>query len=162
MMITLEAPGLYTVHLGNEAALGDGLIEVYDVSRDLATRLTNVSCRFDMKANQVLILGTAIIGGTVPLLARNVGPGLALYVSDATVLLADPHLRAYGGQTEIGVNDNWEPEAGAFFGPVGAFPLADGSADSAIRVVAPPGGLTIQATGKGGSGVALVELYESP
>jgi hypothetical protein len=40
--------------------------------------------------------------------------------------------------------------------------LADGSKDAAIRVVLVPGGSSVHATGKGGGGVAIIEIYESP
>lgn len=156
------APGLYSVHLVNNAEVAEGLIEVYDLSRDLGTRLTNVSCRLNLGTNQLVILGTAIIGGSVPLLARNVGPELANYGLDPDSVLPNPHLLVYSGQTAIGVNEDWETDTGNYFGPVGAFPLTNGSADAAIRVVSPPGSLTIHATGNGGSGVTLIELYESP
>ena len=162
MMITLP-PGGYTVHLVNDGPVAEGLIEVYDVSRDLGTRLTNVSCRLSMNAGQTIILGTGLIGGPVGVLARNVGPGIAEYLPNPSAALPDPHLRVYSGQTDIGANDDWEAATGAHFGPVGAFGLAAGSKDAAIRVQFSPGGYTVHATGvAGSSGIALIELYESP
>jgi hypothetical protein len=68
----------------------------------------------------------------------------------------------YVGANEIANNDNWEAATGAYFGPAGAFPIASSSADAAIRVVPTPGSLTIHATGKGGAGIAIIEIYESP
>ena len=60
-------------------------------------------------------------------------------------------------------NDNWEDATGAYFGPTGAFTLTSGSKDAAMRVLLSPGGATFPATdASGGSGVALIELYESP
>jgi hypothetical protein len=162
LKITL-APGLYTVHLVNTGALADGLIEVYDISRDLGSRLTNVSCRLNMKAGETVILGTALIANPVPVLARAIGPGLAPYVGEPpSALLSDPFLRVYVGDTEIALNDDWETATGNYYGPAGAFPIASGSKDAAIRVTPTPGSLTIHATGKGGSGIAIIELYESP
>jgi hypothetical protein len=102
------APGLYTVHLVNTGTPAESLIEVYDLSRDLGTRLTNVSCRLNMVQNQVVILGTALVGGQVPVLVRNVGPELATYGIPAQDVLADPKLVVYQGNTEVAANDDWE------------------------------------------------------
>lgn len=162
MTITLP-PGLYTVHLVNDGPVAEGLIEVYDLSRDLGSRLTNVSCRLNLKSSQLVILGTGLIGGPVSVLARNVGPGLAQYLPNPSEVLSDPHLRVYSGGTEIAVNDDWELATRAYFGPTGAFDLTNGSKDAAIRVPFTPGGVTVHATGVAGStGIALIELYESP
>lgn len=156
------APGLYTVHLVNTAPVARGLIEVYDFSRDSGTRLTNVSCRLDMNAGENVILGTAVIANSRSVLARAVGPELATYGIPANQVLVDPNLRAFSGQTLIDENDDWELATRTYFAPTGAFDLQNGSKDAALRVVAPTGEFTIHATGKGGEGIALIEIYESP
>ncbi|HUG09429.1 MAG TPA: immunoglobulin domain-containing protein, partial [Opitutaceae bacterium] len=155
-------PGLYTVHLVNSAPVARGLIEVYDFSRDSGTRLTNVSCRLAMIPGETVILGTAVIANSRSMLARAVGPELVTYNIPADQVLVDPRLRAHSGLTVIGENDDWELATRAYFGPTGAFDLEDGSKDAALRVVAAPGEFTIHATGNGGGGVALIEIYESP
>ncbi|HUG12087.1 MAG TPA: carbohydrate binding domain-containing protein [Opitutaceae bacterium] len=154
-------PGGYTVHLVNPGPVGEGVIEVYDISRDLGTRLVNLSCRFQLNPGQNLIVGTALIGGDVPVLVRNVGPGLDPHVPLALVV-PDPEMRIFTGSAQINQNDDWEIATRAYFLPTGAFDLPDGSKDAALRMVLPPGGHTVHATGKGTGGVALVELYESP
>jgi hypothetical protein len=159
--VTLD-PGLYTVHLINSAPVARGLIEVYDFSRDSGTRLTNVSSRIAMNPGETVILGTAVIANSRAVLARAVGPQLAAFGIPSNQVLVDPSLRAHSGQTLIGQNDNWDLPTRDYFGPTGAFNLADGSKDSALRVVAPPGEFTIHATGKGGGGIALIEIYEAP
>lgn len=163
LVMTLPSGG-YTVHLVNDGPAAEGLIEVYDLSRDLGTRLKNLSSRFLLNPGQILIVGTALIGGDVPVVVRNVGPGLAPHVGDLNpaLLLADPHLRIFTNQTEINANDDWEIATRAFFNPVGAFDLSNGSKDAAVRQVLPPGGHTVHASGRGGGGIALVEIYESP
>jgi hypothetical protein len=160
LTVTLSSGG-YTVHLVNPGPVADGLIEVYDISRDIGTRLTNLSSRFQLNPGQNLIVGTALIGGNVPVLMRNIGPGLVPNVPLALVL-PDPEMRVFTGNTEITHNDDWEIATRAYFLPTGAFDLSDGSKDAAMRLVLPPGGHTVHATGKGAGGVALVELYDSP
>jgi hypothetical protein len=161
MTITLQ-PGLYTVHLVNDGPVAEGLIEVYDISRDLGTRLTNVSCRLDMQPGQIVILGTALIGSQVSVLARGVGPGIATYLQNPADALADPHLRLYRGDDVVALNDDWELATRAYFVSTGAFDLPNDSKDAALRVPFTPGGYTVHATGNGGGGIAIIELYESP
>ncbi|HEY5552595.1 MAG TPA: immunoglobulin domain-containing protein [Opitutaceae bacterium] len=160
--ITLSAGHGYTVHLVNDGPVAEGLIEVYDISRDLGSRLTNVSCRLNMNPNQLVILGTALIAGQTGGLVRNVGPGIAPYLPDPNSVLADPHLRVFSGPNEVAVNDDWELATRAYFVPTGAFDLPDGSKDAAARAMLTPGENTVHATGKGGGGIAIIEIYESP
>jgi hypothetical protein len=97
----------------------------------------------------------------VPVLVRIVGPGLDPHVP-LELVVPDPEMRMFTGNTQINHNDDWELATRAYFLPTGAFDLPDGSKDAALRHVLPPGGHTVHATGKGAGGVALVELYESP
>jgi hypothetical protein len=162
MAITLQ-PGTYTVHLVNDGPVGEGLIEAYDLSRDLGTRLTNVSCRLRLNAGQTVIMGTGLIGDPVHILARNIGPGILPYLNEPASVLPDPHLRIYSGSTQIGLNDDWETSTGDYFGSAGAFAIEAGSIDAALRVMFSEGGFTVHATdATGGSGIGIVELYESP
>jgi hypothetical protein len=115
-----------------------------------------------MAPGQLIILGTALIGGQVPVLARHVGPELGRPPYNIPGTLPDPDLRIYFGSAEVAYNDDWELATRAYFGPTGAFNLTDGSKDAAARVVLNPGGYTLHATGKGGEGIAIIEIYESP
>lgn len=160
MVVTLQAPGIFTVHLVNDGAPAEALIEVYDLSRELHTQLTNVSCRMTVQLGQTVILGTAQVGGSGPVLIRNVGPGLAAYRLDPYSLLNNPYLKVFSGSTVIAENDDWTAETGATFGEYGAFWLSDGSKDAAVLVNFQPGSYTVHALGnQGRGGVALVEIY---
>jgi hypothetical protein len=75
--------------------------------------------------------------------------------------LADPHLRIYRGDDVVDLNDDWEIATRAWFVPTGAFDLPNDSKDAALRVPFTPGGYTVHATGNGGGGIAIIELYES-
>jgi hypothetical protein len=115
-----------------------------------------------MDANQIVILGTVLLDGPIGALVRNVGPGIASYLPDPSAALPDPHLRVYSGQNEIAENDDWEMATRTHFVTTGAFDLPDGSKDAATRVVLTPGENTAHASGKGGEGIAIIEIYESP
>jgi len=140
------------------------LVEAYDVGAATTARLVNVSARNRVgTGDDILIAGFNISGaGSKQLLIRAVGPGLAAFVVTGT--LADPKLEIFNGagqkQTE---NDNWVATLVPTFRLVGAFDLAVGSRDAALVAVLPPGSYTVQVRGAdGGTGEALVEIYELP
>jgi len=107
-----------------------------------------------------------VIQGTTPktVLIRAVGPGLAAF--GVTGTLTNPRLRIYRGETLLHDNDDWSQaqnssQVASAAGSVGAFALTSGSRDSALLVTLPPGAYTAQVSGSdGGSGVAIVEVYE--
>ncbi len=158
MKVTLP-PGAYTIHLRNSGAPAEALVEVYDLSRDAGTQLSNLSCRLNVAAGQTVIVGAVLDGGSRPLLVRNVGPGLSQY--GVAPVLDNPRLGVFAGATTVAANDDWEAAVEPVFSAVGAFPLARGSRDAAVRLAATPGGYTIHASGAG-AGVALIELYAAP
>ncbi|MFO1451083.1 MAG: PQQ-dependent sugar dehydrogenase [Opitutaceae bacterium] len=133
-----------------------------------ADRLANLAARAEARAgSEALITGFSVSGAARRVLIRAVGPGLAAY--GVSGVLARPRLlvRPLGIETLVASNQRWEDSADraaltAAFGATGAFPLAAGSADSALLVTLPPGGYTAEATGvEGDTGVALVEVYDA-
>lgn len=82
--------------------------------------------------------------------------------------LADPKLAVFSGATELFANDNWQdnpdwPRTADVAAQFGAFALSPGSKDAAFVVTLQPGSYTVQASGAdGGTGTALVEIYEVP
>jgi hypothetical protein len=107
-----------------------------------------------------------VVSGAGPktVLIRAVGPTLADF--GVSGILQRPQIRLMAGQTEIATNLGWEssPQREAIAAAaqqVGAFPLSAGAADSALLLTLQPGAYTIQVSGhNGGTGVALVEVYE--
>ena len=123
--------------------------------------LSNLSVRTSAGAGaQTLIVGFAVSGGSKPLVVRGVGPGLASF--NVPSVLVDPKLELYRNTTKIADNDNWLATDAATFSRVGAFGLSNGSRDSGLVVSLEPGSYTAQLGGvSGGTGVALVELYDA-
>ncbi len=147
---------------------GVALLEVYDADGSSTATITNVSTRgYVGTGNAVLIPGFSIAGsGTVRLLIRAVGPGLAGFgVAD---VLADPFITLYQGSSIIGSNDDWSSDANASnvaacAAAVGAFALPVGSKDAAMIAVLPAGTYTAAVSGVANStGNALVEIYVVP
>lgn len=138
-----------------------------------ASRLLNLSTRgLSLTGSNQLIPGFVIAGtGTKRLLIRAVGPTLATFGVGGT--LADPQLtlKRYDAATatyvDVTSNDNWGSAANAATiatttNSVGAFALANGSADAAMVVDLAAGQYSAVASGaNNGTGVALVELYDN-
>jgi hypothetical protein len=177
------APGQYTIEVtnaGNDAG-GIALAEIYDASADPADeyqRLINISTRAFVSSGVANLTGGFIITGNSPktLLVRGIGPGLASFgISNA---LANPLLTVFDNTGAIiAQNDNWgtpitvstaqvAADASAITAAelaTGAFALVAGSQDAALIVTLAPGAYTAQVTGNGGgTGTALVEIYEIP
>jgi hypothetical protein len=123
--------------------------------------LSNLSVRTTAGAgDQTLIVGFSVSGGTKPLLVRGVGPTLTSF--GVTGALNDPKLELYRDTVKVTENDNWLAGDASVFERVGAFALTAGSRDSALVISLARGSYTAQASGAtGGTGVALVELYDT-
>lgn len=123
-----------------------------------ASVLYNLSIRTGTGSG--LIVGFVVGGGARDVLMRGIGPSLAQFSVPGTI--ADPKLEVYQDAGRIAANDDWGASGvlGRDFTSAGAFPLAAGTRDAALRL-AVRGGRTIQVAGAdGGSGIALVELYD--
>ena len=140
------------------------LVEAYDLGTANTPRMVNVSARNQVgTGDNILIAGFNIAGtGTKQLLIRAVGPKLGVF--GVAGFLADPKLEVYSGAgVKITENDNWGATLAATFDAVGAFQLDAGSRDAALLTVLAPGSYTVQVSGVGGgTGEALVEIYEVP
>ena len=159
-----------TYHVsGADGGTGISVVEIYEI--DGSGRMTNLSTRGYVGVDQSLIIpGVAIVGDKPKtLLIRAVGPGIGDAPFNVPGVLADPVLRVMDstGQ-QIMFNDDWgsAPNLAAIrsvMPRVGAFPLKEGSKDSVILAVLPPGAHTFHVMGKNGTtGIALVEIYEVP
>ncbi|MDP3070544.1 MAG: lamin tail domain-containing protein [Opitutaceae bacterium] len=140
------------------------LVEAYDTGTGNSPRLINLSARNRVgTGDDILIAGFSLSGsGTKQLVIRAVGPKLAAFGVPGT--LADPKLELYSSTgAKIAENDNWAPTLAGAFSMVGAFPLDAGSRDAALITTLTPGSYTVQVKGAdGGTGEALIEVYELP
>jgi hypothetical protein len=134
----------------------------------------NVSTRGWVGMGERVLIAGFVVEGGVPrnVLIRALGPSLsALGVVEA---LADPTLSVHRGAEKIGGNDDWVngnftrppivQSAAAFLPPLAPwyewlFPTS--VKEAAIRLSLAPGAYTVQISGgAGGTGVALVEVYD--
>ncbi|MBL9187785.1 MAG: arylsulfatase [Opitutaceae bacterium] len=125
-------------------------------------RVTNLSVRAAVGGTAgTPILGFVVTGGEKRLVVRAAGPALAAFgVAGA---LADPLLELRQGQALVQSNDNWSAIDAEAMAAVGAFGLSAASMDAALVVTLPPAAYTAQTSSviAGGTGVALVEIYDT-
>ncbi len=174
-LLTTLSPGVYTVQVtasGSTTQDGVAMAEIYDASENPAAdyqRLINISSRGEVTSGENILIGGFIVTGNSPkrVLVRGIGPGLAAqHVANP---LADPLLKIYQGGTLLASNDNWSADATktaeltAAMTTLGAFALTSGSKDAAMILNLAPGYYTAHVvSANGGTGIALVEIYEIP
>lgn len=142
------------------------LAEVYDATPDAAytattPRLINLSLLKDSAGE--ITAGFVVAGsGETRVLARAVGPALSAF--GVVGAAADPRLKLYVGEKEIGANDNWggRSELVTAFARAGAFDLAANSRDAALVASLPAGNYTVRVETGDSAGMVLVEVYEVP
>lgn len=161
LVLTLP-PGGYTAHVrGRNDGTGVALVEVFEAESPAgAARLTNISTRARVgTSGEIQIGGFVIAAGPRKVLIRASGPGLGPLGVDRA--LSDPVLTVYAGSSMVAQNDNWDTALAADFARVGAFGWTTGSRDAALVLTLPAGAYSAQVSGgDGGTGVALVEVYE--
>jgi phospholipase/lecithinase/hemolysin len=159
ILVTLD-PGSYTVILrGKNSTTGIGLVEAYDLDTAAASTLANTSTRGFVQSGDDVLIGGFIVGngGSDTVVVRAIGPSLA----EAGVAnpLADPALDLYDENGNvIRSDDNWRDTQESLISSTGLAPSND--LESAIIRSLEPGNYTAIVRGQdGGSGVALVEVY---
>jgi hypothetical protein len=123
------------------------------------------SSRGRVGTGEDVLINGIVINGTQPrlILARGVGPTLAAFGVKA--VLANPNIAIFNSQGQVvASNDDWgnNPALSQAAAVSGAFPLDANSLDAAVLAVLNPGAYTIMVNGvNGGTGVALVQVYEA-
>ena len=159
IVATLD-PGEYTVILrGQNNGTGIGLVEAYDLDTAADSTLGNISMRgFVQTGDNVLIAGFIVgNGGSDTVVVRAIGPSLG--AAGVANPLADPVLDLHDADgTLILSDDDWRDAQEALIQSTGLAPTND--LEPAIIRALTPGNYTAVVSGKdGGTGVALVEVY---
>jgi N-acetylneuraminic acid mutarotase len=169
IIATLQ-PGNYTAIVrGVSNTVGVALVEVYDVSTDTASILSNISTRSFVQAGDDVMIGGFIIEGTGPkrVIVRAIGPELAQHGVPSP--LADPTLELHNGPGAlIASNNNWMTTViGGIITRDQVHDIMDSGhvptdpSESAIIATLPPGRYTAIVRGVNNTtGVALVEMYD--
>jgi hypothetical protein len=162
IVATLD-PGSYTgVVKDKNNKAGIAVIEVYDLSQAIPSRLANISTRaFVGSGNNILIAGFTLgnQNGIDTIVVRGIGPSLA--DSGVANPLPNPilELRTANG-TVLATNDNWEQDAKqAELANTGLAP--SNSLDSGLLRTLTPGAYTALLMGVDNTGgVGLIEIYD--
>ena len=140
---------------------GIGLVELYDISLLSNSKFVNMSTRGSVGTGDNVLICGFIVGDveSATVVVRAVGPSLASY--RVSGVLSDPTLTIYDSSgSVIASNDNWQDDINAIH--VGKNGLAPSNAsESAIALHLPAGAYTAIVRGaNGGTGNALVEVYQ--
>ncbi len=159
--VTLTALATYDTR-GAAGLTGVGNNATAAIGSSGTARLVNIATRAALGGTA----GTPIPGfvlsgtGTKSMLVRAVGPSLASF--GVTGFLADPRLSLVSGSATVASNDNWLAGDAATFTATGAFALTAASKDAALVSTLAAGAYTAPVTATdGGSGVALLEVYDA-
>ncbi|MFZ1221039.1 MAG: PKD domain-containing protein, partial [Chthoniobacterales bacterium] len=157
-------PGLYTaVVRGKNNTSGVGVVEVYDLSQTVDSKLANISTRAFVGTSSKIVIAGFILGGNSGedrIVVRGIGPSLTtLGVPNA---LANPMLELRGANGSLLIaNNDWQdnPAQAAELTAAGLAPTSQ--LESAIATTLPPGQYTVLLAGlNNGTGVGLVEVYD--
>jgi len=134
------------------------------VPTTLAARLFSLSTRgLAGTGDQTLIAGFATGGnGNKQLLLRGIGPGLTPF--GVSGMVADPALTLFNSVGAVlQQNNDWGGTATltTAFAQVWAFPLSPNSKDAALLASLPGGVYTAHLAAQSGTGVALLEAYDT-
>jgi hypothetical protein len=157
-------PGAYTaVVSGKNGSSGVALIEVYDLSQAVLSRLANISTRAFISTGDNIVIAGFTLGnqsGTDRIVVRGLGPSLA--AAGVANALADPmlELRDANGVLLV-VDNNWQDDSIQAAALTAAGLAPTNSLESAIAATLPPGLYTALLSGmNNSSGVGLVEVYD--
>jgi hypothetical protein len=122
-------------------------------------RLSNLSVRTSLVANQIVIVGFNMDGGAKNVLLRAAGPSLAPF--GLSNLMNDPKLDLYDAQIKTATNDNWGGSNALIsaFQSVGAFGFTSQNSLDAALVTSIQGGRTMQVSGPT-AGTVILEGYD--
>ncbi|MES2695387.1 MAG: YHYH protein [Verrucomicrobiota bacterium] len=162
--VTLTALASYdtrgTGGLSGLNGAGNVQLPTQSVGSSGTARLINVATRVQVGGAAATPITGFVIGGsgTKNVIARAVGPGLSAFGVNGT--LADPSLALVSGSTTVASNDNWSASDATALAASGAFALTAGSRDAALVSPLPSGSYSVVVGAGGGSGVALLEVYD--
>jgi hypothetical protein len=156
------APAAYTaVVTGKGTASGIGLVEIYGLSPGSTSKLANISTRGFVGTGDNVLISGLIVGdvGNTTVVVRGLGPSLAS--SAVSGPLGDPDLTIYDSNgAMIASNDNWQDDMNEV--DLLKNGLAPTNPAEAATILHLPAGeySAIVSGADGGSGIALVEVYD--
>ncbi len=162
---TIKTPGGTTATLGEHSNIASTTPQFSVIALTTAGgRLVNLSTRgmvSDGPNAQAFIAGFVVAGSASKhVLLRATGPALTSFGIQNP--LPNPSLQVMDATGRVmAQNDDWSGgDVALTMTAAGAFPLASGSRDAALVMTLNPGNYSMQVMANGGTGVALVEVYD--
>ena len=158
------APGAYTgVVKGNGGTTGIGLVEVYDLSQAVLSKLGNISTRALVGTGNDIVIAGFILGnnsGGTRIVVRGIGGSLSVF--GVPNPLANPTLELRDNNAAIlASNDNWQDDASQAAELTAAGLAPTNANESGIAITLGPGQYTALLSGVGNTtGVGVVEVYD--
>ena len=156
-------PGAYTAILrGKNSTAGTALVEIYDLTPAVDSKLGNLSTRAFIGSNQdIAIAGLMVSNGGLSdrIVVRGRGPSLAPLVSNA---LANPAMELRNGNgTLLVANNDWQDNTVQAQQITAAGLAPANNLESAVLAILPPGRYTALLFGDNNStGNGIVEVYD--
>ncbi len=156
------APGTYTAIVrGNGDTSGIALVEIYDLSQPVDSKLANISTRALVGTGDNIVIGGFFLGGNNGadrIVLRGIGPSLVVG-PDA---LADPTLELRDGNGALLVSNNdWQDDPAQAAELIAAGLAPTNPLESGIAATLPPGPYTALLAGRNNTtGIGLVEVYD--
>ena len=155
-------PGSYTVVVGGNGGTGNALVEVYNENTtSTSITLANLSTRGYVGIGDSRMIAGVIINSTTTVTIRALGPTLNS-VFGVQGVLANPTLSVVDQSTGnvIVSNDNHLDAASATAVASSGKSTGINALESAVQLSLSPGSYTVVVGGNGGTGNALVEIYD--
>lgn len=156
--------GSYTAIVrGNGDTTGVGLVELYDLTQGVDSRLANISTRASVGTGDDIVIAGFTLGGSSNvgrLIVRGLGPSLAALGVPNTLANPALELRNSDGALLLANND-WQdnPDQAAEISAAGLAPT--NNLEAALAATLPPGTYTALLAGlNNGIGIGLVEVYD--
>jgi hypothetical protein len=155
-------PGSYTVVVGGNGGTGNALVEVYNENTtSTSITLANLSTRGYVGIGDSQMIAGVIINSTTTVTIRALGPTLNS-VFGVQGVLANPTFSVVDQSTGnvIVSNDNHLDAASATAVASSGKSTGINALESAVQLSLSPGSYTVVVGGNGGTGNALVEIYD--
>ena len=155
-------PGSYTVVVGGNGGTGNALVEVYNENTtSTSITLANISTRGYVGIGDSQMIAGVIINSTTTVTIRALGPTLNS-VFGVQGVLANPTFSVVDQSTGnvIVSNDNHLDAASATAVASSGKSTGINALESAVQLSLSPGSYTVVVGGNGGTGNALVEIYD--
>jgi hypothetical protein len=155
--------GAYWVEVRNSFGVKVSNLVQIRTNTGLRSKLSNISVRGYSGTNaDTLVGGFVLSDASKQLLIRSIGPTLAKFGLQGTMMDPSATLRNAAGGL-LTSNNDWLDEDASTFGRLGAFTLESGSRDAAILSTLTAGVFTVSTEGANTNdvGMILLEIYDA-